>query len=150
MKDREAWRPTVYGVAKSWTRLSDRTTIHKKPTTNMILHGENLKTFHKVKRTHISWFQCLLQSYSKSKQSGSDVRTMKQNRELRDKQQGTDILWFHLYGVLRLAGFQRRRNSGYQGFGESIMVQSNKSAHPCLFLDLKGKVKLLLRTCKNG
>ena len=26
MKDREAWCATVYGVAKSWTQLSDRTT----------------------------------------------------------------------------------------------------------------------------
>ena len=25
-KDREAWRIAVHGVAKSWTRLSDRTT----------------------------------------------------------------------------------------------------------------------------
>ena len=89
-------------------------------------------------------------SYSKSQQLGTDIRTMKQNREPRDKQQGTNILRFHLYGVLRLVGFQRGRNSGYQGFGESIMVQSNESTHPCLFLDLKGKVELPLRTCKNG
>ena len=26
MKDREAWHAAVHGVAKSWTRLSDRTT----------------------------------------------------------------------------------------------------------------------------
>ena len=39
----------------------------------MILQGEKLKTFHKVKRTHIAWFQCLLQSYGKSKQFGTDV-----------------------------------------------------------------------------
>ena len=26
VKDREAWRATVHGVANSWTRLSDRTT----------------------------------------------------------------------------------------------------------------------------
>ena len=25
VKDRDAWRAAVYGVAKSWTRLSDRT-----------------------------------------------------------------------------------------------------------------------------
>ena len=32
VKDREAWHATVHGVAKSWTRLSDRTT-----TLNMVL-----------------------------------------------------------------------------------------------------------------
>ena len=26
-KDREAWRAAVHGVAKSWTRLSDRKTM---------------------------------------------------------------------------------------------------------------------------
>ena len=25
--DREAWRAVIYGVAKSWTRLSDRTEL---------------------------------------------------------------------------------------------------------------------------
>ena len=28
VKDREAWHATVHGVAKSWTRLSDRTTLN--------------------------------------------------------------------------------------------------------------------------
>ena len=26
--DREAWRAAIYGVAKSWTRLSDRTELN--------------------------------------------------------------------------------------------------------------------------
>ena len=33
VKDREAWRAAVHGVAKSWTRLRDRTTttsLHKR------------------------------------------------------------------------------------------------------------------------
>ena len=29
VKDREAWCASVHGVAKSWTRLSDRTTTIK-------------------------------------------------------------------------------------------------------------------------
>ena len=28
VKDREAWRAAVHGVAKSWTRLSDQTTTN--------------------------------------------------------------------------------------------------------------------------
>ena len=28
VKDREAWRVEAQGVAKSWTQLSDQTTIH--------------------------------------------------------------------------------------------------------------------------
>ena len=27
-RDREAWRPAVYGVAESWTRLGDGTTTN--------------------------------------------------------------------------------------------------------------------------
>ena len=30
MKDREAWRAAVHGVARSWTRLSDCTTTSSK------------------------------------------------------------------------------------------------------------------------
>ena len=28
VKDREAWRAVIHGVAKSWTRLSDRTELN--------------------------------------------------------------------------------------------------------------------------
>ena len=37
VKVREAWRATVYGVAKSWTRLSDWTAITKLSTQYLIL-----------------------------------------------------------------------------------------------------------------
>ena len=38
--DREAWRAAIHGVAKSWTRLSDRTElIYKKPMANIRLNS---------------------------------------------------------------------------------------------------------------
>ena len=39
VKDREAWHAVVYGVAKSWTQLSDRTTTKNNNKENRG-HGE--------------------------------------------------------------------------------------------------------------
>ena len=43
--DREAWRATIHGVAKSWTRLSDRTEL--KVNSVLFLGMCTLKDYHK-------------------------------------------------------------------------------------------------------
>ena len=47
VKDREAWRAVVHGVAKSHTRLSDRTTtnVHTDQTGHPSEGGEAVKLF---------------------------------------------------------------------------------------------------------
>ena len=42
MKDREAWRATVHGVTKSWTQLSDRTTMDHR--SHFETHGSKVPT----------------------------------------------------------------------------------------------------------
>ena len=44
--DREAWRPTVHGVTKSQTRLSDRTTTIKQGHQQVCLFFSVLCVFH--------------------------------------------------------------------------------------------------------
>ena len=44
MKDREAWRAAIHGVAKSRTRLSDRTTTAGVPLLGGHHHKETLKS----------------------------------------------------------------------------------------------------------
>ena len=43
--DREAWHATIHGVAKSWTRLSDRTEL--KVNSVLFLRMCTLKDYHK-------------------------------------------------------------------------------------------------------
>ena len=42
VKDREAWRAAVHGVAKSWTWLSDWTTATREPLSRILSDEENL------------------------------------------------------------------------------------------------------------
>ena len=55
VKDREAWRAAVHGVAKSWTRLSDWATITNRTQvsaqSNSWLHLDNKRNF---KNTHLT------------------------------------------------------------------------------------------------
>ena len=49
--DREAWRAAIHGVAKSWTRLSDRTELksinlrsfHDKKINQLTIYGDRCK-----------------------------------------------------------------------------------------------------------
>ena len=46
VKNREAWRAAVHGVANNWTQLSERTTNSRKhiQVTDTFLETDNLKT----------------------------------------------------------------------------------------------------------
>ena len=62
VKDREAWRAAVHGVAKSWTRLRDRTTttsLHKRKKMRCGIS----KTLFKCSKTRLhypNWAKCYL------------------------------------------------------------------------------------------
>ena len=59
--DREAWSTIVHGVTKSWTQLSDRTTMDHR--SHFETHGSKVPTRlrGKVTLTHCSEDQCKLE-----------------------------------------------------------------------------------------